>query len=141
MKLERKKDLVARTLKIGKKRVIFNSQRLSEVKEAITKQDIKDLLSTGAISIREIKGRKAIEKRKGRRRAGSVRKKVKNSKKRYMTLTRKFRSHLKGLKLKGKISQEDFLKLRREIRASLFKDLSRLKERITHIQEDKKWEQ
>ena len=138
MKLERKKDLVARTLNVGKKRVIFNSQRLSEVKEAITKQDIKDLLSSGAITIREMKGRKAIEKRKGRRRAGSVRKKVKNSKKRYMTLTRKFRSHLKSLKLKGKISQEEFLELRKEIRASLFKDLSRLKERISQIREDKK---
>ena len=141
MKLEKKKALVARALKIGKNRVVLNSERLSEVKEAITKQDIKDLLSSGAITIKETKGRKAIVKRKGRRRMGSVRKKVKNSKRKYMILTRKLRAHLKNLKSKSKISQEEFLELRREIRASLFKDLSRLKERISQIKEDKKWRQ
>ena len=130
MKLEGKKALVARALNLGKKRIIFNSQRLSEVKEAITKQDIKDLLSSGAISIREVKGRKIITKRKGRRRAGSFRKKVKNSKRRYMILTRKFRAHLKNLRSKDKITKDEYIKLRKEISASLFKDLSRLKERI-----------
>ncbi len=138
MKLERKKALVARTLGVGKKRVTFNNERLSEVKEAITKQDIKDLLASGAISIKEMKGRKAIVKSKGRRRAGSVRKKIKRSKEKYMTLTRKFRSHLKILKSKGKISQEEYLKLRREIRASMFKDLSHFKERISNSMGDKK---
>ena len=44
MKLEGKKDLVARTLGVGKGRIVFNVQRLEEIKQAITKQDIKDLV-------------------------------------------------------------------------------------------------
>ena len=131
MKLENKKALVARTLGIGKTRVSFNQQRLSEIKEAITKQDIKDLISSRAIIIKEKKGRKTIEKRRTRRRAGSVRKKVKNSKWRYIVLTRKFRAYLKSLKTKGKISNEEFIQIRKEIRASDFKSLSALKERIS----------
>ena len=77
MKLENKKDLASRALGIGKNRIVFNSERLNEVKEAITKQDIKDLLASKAIMIREIKGRKKVERSKRRRGPGSIRKKVK----------------------------------------------------------------
>ena len=42
-KLDRRKDLASRVLGVGKRRIIFDSSRLSEIKEAITKQDIKDL--------------------------------------------------------------------------------------------------
>lgn len=43
MKLENKKDLASRALKVGKNRIAFNKSRLTEIKEAITKQDFKDL--------------------------------------------------------------------------------------------------
>ena len=43
MNLQKKKELAARTLTIGKDRIMFNTSRLDEIKEAITKQDIKDL--------------------------------------------------------------------------------------------------
>ena len=135
MRLENKKALVSRTLGIGKGRISFNPGRLSEIKEAITKQDIKDLFSSNAILIKDKGGRAKVEKRKSRRRAGSIRKKVKNSKKKYVTLTRKLRAHLKNLKDKGKISREDFLQLRREIRASNFKSQSHMNERINQIKE------
>ena len=105
MKLERKKALVARTLGIGKGRVYFNSQRLSELKEAITKQDIKDLLASGAISIKEKKGRKKIVKRSIRRRAGSIKKKPKKTKREYIIITRKLRTYHKSMKTKGQISR------------------------------------
>ena len=133
MRLENKKELAARALKVGKERITFNSQRLAEIKEAITKQDMKDLRSSGAIKILDKSGRKKIVKRKTRKKAGSVRKKVKNSKEKYMTLTRKFRAHLKNLKISGKISKEDFSELRKEIRASSFRSLAHLKERIAEV--------
>jgi len=80
MRLEKKKQLAARSLNVGSTRVIFNTQRLSEIKEAITKQDIKDLKNSGAILIREKKGRRKNKKRKIRRGVGSVRKKGKHEK-------------------------------------------------------------
>src|SRR3989338_1059965 len=126
MKLNKKKELAARTLNVGKERILFNTQRLEDIKEAITKQDIKDLKAGGAIMIKEIKGRKKIIKRKTRRRAGSRKKKVNSSKQKYVKLTRKLRSYLSFLKSQNKISQEDFIKLRKEIRASSFKSLSQM---------------
>ncbi|MFH1290145.1 MAG: 50S ribosomal protein L19e [Nanoarchaeota archaeon] len=137
MKLERKRELVSRALKIGKNRVAFNTQRLAELKEAITKQDIKDLKESGAIIVKEKKGRKKIQKRKTRRRAGSVKKKIKTRKQDYVTLTRKLRSYLAHLKKLKQISQEDFQEIRKEIRASSFRSLAHMKERISTLGQEK----
>jgi len=132
MKLENKKALIARTLKVGKNRIAINESRLSELKEAITKQDIKDLKEAGVIIIKEISGRKSNLKRKTRRRAGSVKKKVKTKKLTYMTLTRKLRAYLAGLKRREIITNEEFKALRKEIRSSSFRSLSHMKERVSH---------
>lgn len=133
MKLETKKDLVARTLNVGKNRIIFNTARLSELKEAITKQDIRDLQASGAIHIKELRGRRTMKPRKTRKRAGSIKKKVKGGKTGYVIMTRKLRSYLSYLKKTKQISQEDFLTIRKEIRASAFRSLAHMKERISQI--------
>ncbi|MEK6855208.1 MAG: 50S ribosomal protein L19e [Nanoarchaeota archaeon] len=131
MKLEKKKSLVVRTLGVGKARIVFNTQRLSEIKEAITKQDIKDLHKSGAIIIIEKKGRRKVKKRTSRRRSGSIKHKKSNSKKEYATLTRKLRLYLSALKRNNKISQEEFKKLRKEIKNRNFRSLSHIKETIS----------
>ena len=129
MKLERKKELAARSLGIGKTRLVFNPERLDEIKEAITKQDIRDLLNNRAIIIKEIKGRRKVRVRKMRRGVGSVRKKVLNKKTRYVKLTRKLRSNLSQARKKG-MSREKYIQLRKEIKASAFKNLAHLRERF-----------
>jgi len=136
MKLENKKSLASRALNVGKKRVMFNIQRLSEIKEAITKQDMKDLKESGAISIKEIKGRKTVKKRRTRRRDGSIRKNVSTRKQDYVKLTRKLRTYLRNMKERDNISTEDFKELRKEIRASEFRSLARMKERIAQMKEE-----
>ncbi len=133
MKLDKKKELAVRALKVGKSRILFNTKRLDEIKEAITKQDILDLHSKGAISIKEIKGRREIKKRRTRRMLGSRRKYFKPKKRNYIILTRKFRKYLAALKKQGSISKENFLNLRKEIKASMFKNLAQFKERIKEI--------
>lgn len=138
MQLSKKKELASRTLKIGKSRVIFNTQRLDEIKEAITKQDIKDLVSSKAIIIGEITGTKTRVKRKTRRRAGSMKKKVNTRKRDYMTLTRKLRAYLSELKKHGTVGAEDFWKIRKEIRAKQFRSKAHMKERIQQIEKEKK---
>ena len=134
MKLEGKKELAARTLGVGKERIVFNTARLAEVKEAITKQDIRDLVQAKAIFVKEIKGRAKVERRSTRRRAGSIRKKVKPKKLGYMILTRKLRSIIADLRVKEKISEELYQKLRKEIKAHSFRDKHQMKERITLLQ-------
>lgn len=144
MKLENKKALIARTLNVGKSRVVLNLSRLTELKEAITKQDVKDLLSDGAITVKEVKGRKKVVKRKTRRRLGSIKQKVNKRKQTYVKLTRKLRTHLKILKDQEKISKDSVRDLRKQIRASEFRSLAHLKERIKEqdlfIKEAKKWD-
>jgi large subunit ribosomal protein L19e len=130
MKLENKKDLVARTLGVGKNRIVFNKTRLSTIKEAITKQDIRDLLADGTISIKEIKGRAKVVKRTTRRRAGSIRHKVNEKKQGYVKLTRKLRRYLAQLRMTDKISAEDYQKFRKEIKNKSFKSLSHMKEQL-----------
>jgi large subunit ribosomal protein L19e len=130
MNLQKKKDLAVRSLNVGRSRIIFNTSRLEEIKEAITKQDVRDLLQAEAISVKEVKGRKKITKRKTRRRAGSIRKVPNTRKQDYVKLTRKLRRHLSNLKARGEITQETFIQLRKEIRASSLKSLSQLKEKL-----------
>ena len=67
MNLAKKKQLAAETLKVGKHRIVFNIEGLPEIKEAITKQDIKTLFQEGIITIKPVKGRRKVKKRKTRR--------------------------------------------------------------------------
>lgn len=131
MKLENKKILAAKALKVGVGRVVFNKERLNEIKEAITKQDMLDLKKDGAISVSEIKGRKKIVKRKTRRRAGSIKMKVNTRKQDYVKLTRKLRAYILELKKHGTITDEKYRELRKEIRTKAFRSKAHLKERIS----------
>lgn len=131
----KKKELVAKTLGVGKGRIKFVKIRLDEIKDAITKQDIRDLILSGAIIVKPIKGRKTNVKRRNRRGQGKVKKKVNKRKEEYVKITRKLRKHVKGLKTQGKITREEEKQLRKEIRNKSFKSKSNL---MLQIGENKK---
>ena len=132
MNLSKKKDLARRTLGIGRERIIFLESRLEDIKEAITKQDIRDLQKEGAILIREIRGkRKAKKKRK--RSTGNIRKKVKRRKKDYVIMTRKLRKYVSEMKKMGKISKEDVRDIMKKIRNRIFMSKSHLREHINGL--------
>ena len=135
MKLNKKKSLAAKVLSVGKGRVIFNKERLEEIKEAITKQDIRDLVAAGAISIREITGKRAVLKRKTRRRMGSIRKKVKQGKRIYIQRTRKLRSYIVELRKQGRITSDLYYTLRKQIKASMYRNKAHMKEHIASLKE------
>lgn len=129
MNLSKKKALTIRTLGVGRDRIIFVKSRLADIKEAITKEDIRELNKDGAIIIKEIKGRKKNVNKKSRS-TGNIRKKVKTRKKDYVTLTRKLRSYTKALKDLGKLSREEVIEIRKKIRIKAFKSKANLKEYI-----------
>lgn len=135
MTLNKKKRLAARTLNIGVNRIIFDNNRIDEIKEAITKQDIRDLHKDGAIKIAEASGRRVKIIRKTRKREGKIRLRPKRRKEKYVIMTRKLRRHLKELKTQGKVTNEEFKKHRTQIKMKLFKTKRQLKEAI------KKWKQ
>ena len=134
MKLDKKKQLAVRVLKVGKGRVVFEEGRADEIKEAITKQDIKDLHSQGIIKIKPVKGRKKIKKRKTKKGEGKIKKKVKRRKQEYVKITRKLRGYIKELKKQEKISKEEYSELRKKIKTRAFKSKAQLKE---HLEEGK----
>ncbi|MCR4327230.1 MAG: hypothetical protein NUV46_01470 [Nanoarchaeota archaeon] len=131
----KKKELAIKALKMGKDRIKFVGVRLDEIKEAITKQDIRDLVLSGAIVIKPVKGRRKNEKRKNKRGPGKVKKKVNKRKQEYVKITRKLRKHVKHLKKQGEITNEEFKGLRKEIRNRSFKSKANLK---LNIEERKK---
>lgn len=129
MNLSKKKELAKRTFNVGEDRIIFVESRIKDIKEAITKQDMRDLRQDKAIIIKEKKGRKKVI-RKRMRSIGNIRKKMKTRKKDYVVLTRKLRKYVLEMKNQGKISKEEFDDIRKKIRNKIFRSKSHLKEYI-----------
>ena len=130
MNLGKKKSLAARTLDVGREKIVFLKSRLDEIKEAITKQDIRDLTAEGAIIIKEPKGRKKVVKRKRKRGTGKIKKKVNKRKQEYVIMTRKLRSYTAEMKKQGNISPEESTEIRKRIRNRKFKSKANLKDYI-----------
>ncbi|MFH1521609.1 MAG: 50S ribosomal protein L19e [archaeon] len=133
MNLTKKKNLAAKVLKVGKNRIVFATERLLEIKEAITRLDILDLNKSGAIQIKEVSGRKKIVKRKNRRRVGKVKNKVNNRKAEYVIITRKLRKFVRGLVRTGAVDKEKNREIRKQIRARKFKSKRHLKESLEEL--------
>lgn len=127
MNLRNKKELAARTLKVGKERVVFIQPRLEEIKSAITKQDIRDLKQDGAIVVKEVKGRAKNKTNKKRRTPGNIRKKVNKRKQEYVKMTRKLRNYVSELKKQGKISKDEAEDIRKKIRNRIFRSKAHLR--------------
>jgi large subunit ribosomal protein L19e len=127
MKLDKKKSLAVRTLKVGKERIVFLKSRLDEIKEAITKQDIRALQKDKAILIKEIKGRKKIKRKSKKKSPGNIRKKVNKRKQEYVIMTRKLRKYVTEMKKQGKISKKEIDDIRKKIRNRIFKSKAHLK--------------
>jgi len=130
MNLGKKKLLAKRTLKVGKERIFFVKSRLEEIKEAITKQDIKDLKSDGAIIVKDIKGRRKNKNKKIKKSTGNIRKKVNTRKRDYVIMTRKLRSYIRELKKQGKLPRDEIIDIRKKIRNKTFRSKAHLKEYV-----------
>ncbi len=138
MNLRSKKQLAANTFGVGKSRIMFVNERIEEIKEAITKQDMRNLLQDGAIIIKEVKGRSKNVGKKKKRKFSKRRKNVNTRKKDYVILTRKLRKLISDRKKKGEINKEEEKKLRNRIRNKMFKSKAHLKEYMGGIESEKK---
>ena len=137
MNLKKKKALAAKVLGVGKGRIIFVEPRLNEIKEAITKEDIRSLKADGAIMIREIRGRKLRQnKKKIRKSPGNIKKNAKDSKREYMLITRKLRKYMYELRNKNLLTRDNVADLRKKIKNRYFKSKSQLKD---YLKETGKW--
>jgi large subunit ribosomal protein L19e len=128
MNLRAKKQLAANTFGVGKGRILFVNERIEEIKEAITKQDMRNLQKDGAIIIKEVGGRSTNTNTGRKRGVGKVRRKVNTRKRDYVILTRKLRKVVADKKSKGEINREEAKEIRKKIRNKIYKSKAHLKE-------------
>ncbi len=133
MNLKKKKELASRTLGVGKNKIYFNPESLNEIKEAITKQDIKTLYDKGIIQIKPTPGRKKVVRRKRRKGPGKIKMKIKHRKQDYVKITRKLRGYLKALRNNEEISREIYYDIRKKIKMRIFKNMANFKEYLVSI--------
>ncbi|MAG61259.1 hypothetical protein CMI43_00335 [Candidatus Pacearchaeota archaeon] len=135
MNLSKKKELAAKTLGVGKGRLQFKQENLNEIKEAITRQDIKQLNQEGIIAIKPIKGRKKNVTRKHRRGPGKIKIKVNKRKQEYVKITRKLRAYAMSLRERGVLDRELYKKIRNKIRMRDFRSKANMKD-FLNMRED-----
>ncbi len=136
--LSLQKRMAASLYKVGLDRVKLDPSRAAEIKEAITKDDIRKLVKEGAIKILQKQGvsraraRKRLkQKRKGRRKGPGSRKGSRGArlsrKEAWMQRIRAQRKFLKMLKDKGYISQEVYRMLRQKAKGGFFRSVRHIK--------------
>jgi len=138
MKLGAQRRLAASLFKCSPKRVWFDEDRLSDIKEAITKQDIKGLVSEGVIRLKPTKatskGRirhkkrqkaKGLQKGRGSRKGGL--KARAPQKKQWMAKIRVQRKFLKLLRERGLLKKSDYRNLYLKAKGNFFRSRRHIK--------------
>jgi len=132
------KRIAASVFKVGQNRVWFDPSRINDIREAITKEDIRILIKEKAIKKKPKIGVKRRagkirqkRKRKGRGRgAGRKKKIVKKKKKEYIIKIKNLRKYIKMLKQEGAINPKESKKLMNLAKAGMFKSKKDIKEKI-----------
>ena len=138
MKLTVQKRLAASVLSCSPKRVHLAPDRINDIKEAITKADIKSLIGEGTITKTPIKGvsraranKRLVQRRKGLQRGPGKRKGKKTAlvsrKDSWMSKIRIQRVFLKELREKEIISQTIFKDLYGKSKGGFFRNKRHIK--------------
>lgn len=132
------KRLAGSILKCPENRIRLSPERMSDIREAITKADVRTLISEGAIKklpekgISKARARKnAGQRRKGRRKGKGSRKGKQTAripgKKSWIGRIRLQREFLQLMKTKGLINNETFTSLYRKSKGGFFRNKRHMK--------------
>jgi large subunit ribosomal protein L19e len=138
--ISKKRELAARILGVGANRIRFEPDRLEDVADSITRENIRSLVKSGAIWTVQLAGtsrRRAIEKRsvwkvhgkgpgskKGKKTARVGKKEV------YVIRVRSMRYHLKVLKERKDITNETYWQLYKKVNGGQVRSLAHLRELV-----------
>lgn len=142
MNISNQRRISAKLLKVGIHRVWFDNGRLEEIKEAITKADIKALISQLAIQRRPFKGtsrvrarKRAMQRRKGRQQGDGHRKGKATArlsrKEKWMIMVRNQRKFIKELKEKQLIEVSVYRNLYQKVKGGYFRSKRHIKLYLT----------
>ncbi len=132
------KRLAAKIMNCSPHRVILNPEKLSEIKEAITRFDVQRLVNQGVITKKPVQGtgkfhtRHAMaQKRKSRRAGHGSRKGTANAraddKLQWMRMVRAQRDLLKRMRESGLITHETFNTMYRKSKGGFFRSTRHIK--------------
>lgn len=138
MELKVQKRLAAQVLGCSMKRIVFDTGRLAEIKEGITKGDVRSLVKKGAITLLQKTGisrarakHRQQQRRKGRQRGHGTRKGTQNArlskKHQWICRIRLQRSFLKHLRDKQFISTQTYHLLYKKAKGGFFRSMRHLK--------------
>jgi large subunit ribosomal protein L19e len=138
--IAKKRELAARVLNVGVNRVRFEPDRLEDITDSITRENIRSLVKSGAIWTVQPKGSsrgRAIKKRsvwkvhgkgpgskKGKKTARVGKKRV------YVVKTRSMRYHLKVIKERKDISNDTYWYLYKRVNGGQVRSLAHLRELV-----------
>ena len=142
MNLRNQKRIAADILKKGVKKIKFNTERSSDIKEAITRSDIRTLIIDKAIKAEPKRGvsrsrarKTIIQKRKGRQTGSGSRKGKKTSrlskKQDWMNHVRKQREFVKELRDKKLITTSVYRTMYKKIKGGYFRSKNHVKLYLT----------
>lgn len=138
MQLKTQKRLAAHVMKCSEKRVIFDQDRLADIKEAITKTDIRSLVHDKVIKEKPLRStskagarKNASQKRKGNQKGPGSRKGKKTArfpkKTAWMNKIRVQRRFLKELKEKDALSEKNYQMLYLKAKGGFFRSRRHIK--------------
>ena len=146
--LRAKKLLVSRMTGVGLKRIKFDSDHLDDVADAITRDNIRSLITANTIKIKGITGTsrgraqlKRIQKKKRSVKQGSKKgtKGARTSKKTaYVIKVRSLRYRLKVAKDRKEITHKEFWDLYKKIRGNTVRNIAHLRSLIEEIKSKRK---
>jgi len=138
--IAKKRELVARILGVGANRIRFEPDRLEDVADSITRDNVRSLVNSGAIWTVQVKGTsrgRAIKKRavwkvhgkgpgskKGKKTARVGKKEV------YVIRVRSMRYRLKVLKERKDITNEIYWQLYKKVNGGQVRSLAHLRDLV-----------
>ena len=135
--LKTKRRLVARILGVGANRIKFDSEYLDDVADAITRDNIRSLLTANIIEVRPIKGTskgRAHHKKSQRRKRGTKQGSKKGAKgtrigkkQVYVRKIKALRRRLKVSKGRKEITNQDYWKLYRQVGGNQVRNVAHLR--------------
>ncbi len=142
MNLDKQKKLSSKVFGVGKKRITFDSDKLSEIKEAITRSDIRALGVLKAVkkkqksSVSRVRARKLLkQKRKGRKTGSGSREGKRTArlgdKRAWINKIRIQRAFAKELRDKKLISVPTYRSIYRKIKGGYFRSKGHVKTYLT----------
>ncbi|NHI04417.1 hypothetical protein DYY67_1907 [Candidatus Nitrosotalea sp. TS] len=145
--LKTKRQLVSRILGVGLDRVKFDPTYLDDVADAITRDNIRSLITANVIEIKPIKGtskgrahfKKAQRKKRGTKhgsRKGSRGARV-GKKEVYVKRIRAMRHQLKVSKARKEIPNESYWNLYKQVNGNQVRNLAHLRSLIAEVRSKK----